>query len=214
MTKSREIFAQEFVDKINAELQTLGFGGVEACHGKPLLLVEFTPCGLSQNGKEQIQFVFTANPHELPKPLLKAASGGELSTIMLAIKSIACKGAACNTPTMIFDEIDMGVSGEIASSVAKKLYKISRQNQVLCITHQPIICAMADTHVVIEKNIIDEVTHVTISEVLQNEKAEALATLLTPDKKRKDGITEDAKLFARSLLENAKHIKEKELVLK
>jgi len=106
----------------------------------------------------------------------------------------------------------MGVSGEIASSVAKKLYKISRQNQILCITHQPIICAMADNHFIIEKNVIDEITHVTVREVSHNEKAEALATLLTPDKKRKDGITEDAKLFARSLLENAKRIKEKELI--
>ena len=207
LTKSREKITEDFVNKINVELQTLGFKHA-------LFVVEFTEHTLSQNGKEQIQFLFTANPDELPKPLLKVASGGELSRIMLAIKSTICTGVFQYARTMLFDEIDMGVSGEIASSVAKKLYKISRQNQVLCITHQPIICAMADTHFIIEKNIIDEVTHVTIREVLQNEKAEALATLLTPDKKRKDGITEDAKLFARSLLENAKHIKEKELVLK
>ncbi len=214
LTGARENLTQKFVDRINEELQTLGFGGVEACHGKPLLVVEFTPCDLSFFGKEQIQFLFTANPDEPPKPLLKVASGGELSRIMLAIKSIAC----CRdlpqqiSQTMILDEIDMGVSGEIASSVAKKLYKISHQTQILCITHQPIICAMADTHFVIEKNILDGITHVTVKEVSQNEKAEALATLLTPDKKRKDGITEDAKLFARSLLENARKIKEKELV--
>jgi DNA repair protein RecN (Recombination protein N) len=205
LTKSREKITENFVNKINEELQTLGFKHA-------LFVVEFTECELSQNGKEQIQFLFTANPDEPPKPLLKVASGGELSRIMLAIKSIVCSGQYART--MIFDEIDMGVSGEIASSVAKKLYKISRQNQVLCITHQPILCAMADAHFVIEKTLTGGITHVTIKEVPQNEKAEALATLLTPDKKRKDGITEDAKMFARSLLENARRIKEKELVFK
>ena len=205
LTKSREKITEDFVNKVNEELQTLGFKHA-------LFVIEFTKCELTQNGKEQIQFLFTANPDEPPKPLLKVASGGELSRIMLAIKSIVCRGISQYACTMIFDEIDMGVSGEIASSVAKKLYTISRQNQILCITHQPIICAMADSHFVIEKNITNETTHVTVKEVLQNEKAEALATLLTPDKKRKDGITEDAKLFARSLLENARKIKEKELV--
>ena len=205
LTKSREKITENFVNKINEELQTLGFKHA-------LFVIEFTECELSRNGKEQIQFLFTANPDELPKPLLKVASGGELSRIMLAIKSIICRGVLQYARTMIFDEIDMGVSGEIASSVAKKLYKISRQNQVLCITHQPILCAMADTHFLIEKNIIDGITHVTVREVPQSEKAEALATLLTPDKKRKDGITEDAKMFAKSLLENAKNIKEKELM--
>lgn len=214
LTGARERLAQEFVDKVNKELQTLGFSGGGVYHGKPLLVIEFTECELSQNGKEQIQFLFTANPDEPPKPLLKVASGGELSRIMLAIKSTTCHGLINQTRAMIFDEIDMGVSGEIASSVAKKLYKISRQNQVLCITHQPILCAMADTHFVIEKSITNGITRVAVREISQNEKAEALATLLTPDKKRKDGITEDAKLFARSLLENAKNIKEKELVVK
>ena len=214
LTKSREKITEDFVNKVNEELQTLGFKHA-------LFVIEFTECELSQNGKEQIQFLFTANPDEPPKPLLKVASGGELSRIMLAIKSTVVRAGfvrvglkpTSTAPTMLFDEIDMGVSGETASSVAKKLYKISRQNQVLCITHQPIICAMAESHFVIEKNIINETTHVTVKEVSQNEKAEALAVLLTPDKKQKDGITEDAKLFARSLLENARNIKKKETEL-
>ena len=204
LTKSREKITEDFVNKINEELQTLGFKHA-------LFVIEFTECELCPAGKEQIQFLFTANPDEPPKPLLKVASGGELSRIMLAIKSIACRGILKYTRTMIFDEIDMGVSGEIASSVAKKLYKISHRSQILCITHQPILCAMADSHFVIEKNIVDGITHVSVREVSQNEKAEALAVLLTPDKRRKDGITEDAKIFARSLLENARKLKEREL---
>ncbi len=202
LTNSREKTTEFFVNKVNEELQTLGFKHA-------LFVIEFTECDLSLNGKEQIQFLFTANPDEPPKPLLKVASGGELSRIMLAIKSIVCRNGSRPIPTtMIFDEIDMGVSGEIASSVAKKLYKLSGQNQVLCITHQPILCAMADSHYVIEKNINNGITNVSVREISQNEKAEALATLLTPDKKRKDGITEDAKMFAGSLLENARRIKE------
>ncbi len=205
LTKSREKITEGFVNKVNEELQTLGFKHA-------LLIIEFTECLISENGKEQIQFLFTANPDEPPKPLLKVASGGELSRIMLAIKSTTCRDEAMShSKTMIFDEIDMGVSGEIASSVAKKLYKISKNNQVICITHQPILAAMADSHFVIEKNVNDGMTFVRIKEILQNEKAEALATLLTPDNKRKDGITEEAKRFAKSLLENADTIKGKNI---
>lgn len=213
LTKSREKTTRDFVDKVNEELQTLGFNDVGAYHGMPLLVVEFIDCDLSINGKEQIQFLFSANPDEPPKPLLKIISGGELSRVMLAIKSIACKGVLQHAPTMVFDEIDMGVSGEIASSVAKKLYKISRQNQLICITHQPIIASMADSHFVIEKNLDrDRVNRVSIKEISKDEKADALATLLTPEKKQSEGITEDARTFAKSLIENAKRIKEKELI--
>ena len=213
LTRSREKIVQDFVNKINEELETLGFNGVGAYCSKPLLVVEFTVCDLCLTGKEQIQFLFSANPDEPPKPLLKVASGGELSRIVLAIKSTICRDIARNvSTTMLFDEIDVGVSGEIAASVAKKLYKISKQNQVICITHQPIICAMADSHFVIEKNTSDGTTQVSIKEVMSNNRTEALATLLTPEKKLKEGITEDAKQFAKSLLENAKKIKEKELI--
>ncbi len=202
LTESREDITKLFVNKVNEELASLGFK-------QAVLVVEFTECGLSSNGKEQIQFLFTANPDEPPKPLLKVASGGELSRIMLAIKSITCREWSRPFPTtMIFDEIDIGVSGEIASSVAKKLFKISKQSQVICITHQPIIAAMADQHFLIEKNILEGSTLITVKEISQEEKAEALAALLNPDKKSRESITTNAKQFAKSLLENAKNIKE------
>ena len=112
---------------------------------------------------------------------------------------------------MIFDEIDMGVSGEIADSVAKMLYKISRQNQVICITHQPIIAAMADSHFVIEKKVSDSLTQIHIKEVIQEEKTEALAALLSPNNKSKDSLSTDARQFAKSLLENATKIKSRDV---
>lgn len=204
LTTSREEITKSFVNKINDELLTLGFK-------QAILVIEFTECELLQNGKEQIQFLFSSNPDEPPKPLLKVASGGELSRIMLAIKSITGISRNNSNPTMIFDEVDTGVSGEIASSVAKKLYKIAMSNQVLCITHQPIICAMADNHFVISKNIFEGITSVSLKEIPNVEKAEALAALLTPENEQKTEITKDARLFAKSLLENARMIKDQGL---
>lgn len=207
LTRSREKITEDFVNKINEELLKLGFKHA-------LFVVEHDECELSQYGKETIQFLFTANPDEPPKPLLKVASGGELSRIMLAIKDVSANWRTGEpayeknkTLTMIFDEIDMGVSGEIADSVAKMLYKISRQNQVICITHQPIIAAMADSHFVIEKKISDSLTQIHIKEVIQEEKTEALAALLSPNNKSKDNLSTDARQFAKSLLENANRIK-------
>ena len=107
---------------------------------------------------------------------------------------------------MIFDEIDIGVSGEIAASVARKLFKISKHSQVIVITHEPIIAAMADSHIVIEKQINDGITQVLIREIDPKEKSEAIATLLIPEKRSKE-ITKDAKQFAESLIENAKKVK-------
>ena len=162
------------------------------------------------SGKEQIQFLFTSNPNEPPKPIVKVASGGELSRIMLAIKSLVCRGLINQTPTMIFDEIDIGTSGEIAANVARKLYKISKENQVISITHQPIIAAMADEHFLIEKDITENETFIRVNKVTKESKEEALVNLLAPEKRK--SITSDAKQFARSLIESAKRMKEKELV--
>ncbi len=210
LTRARENLARDFVNRLHEELMILGFNRGGGYEHIPLLVIEFIQCELSENGKEQIQFLFSSNPDEPPKPLLKVASGGELSRIMLGIKSISCteQSGLFRTgqyfPTMLFDEIDMGVSGEIASNVAKKLYKISRSNQAICITHQPIIAAIADNYFMIEKDITQGSTQVSIKEIHESEKANALAILLTPEKNLKDGICEDAKIFAKSLLENAR----------
>lgn len=207
LTLSREKITKLFVDSINEELKSLGFQNV-------LFIVEFTKSDASINGKEQIQFLFSANPDELPKPLLKVASGGELSRIMLAIKSCTCSGEIKreSASTMIFDEVDVGVSGEIAASVAKKLYKISGKNQIICITHQPIIAAMADNYCVTVKKFVDGNTTVLVKEVDNSEKAEAIACLLTPEKGLK-GVSADAISYANSLIENAKKIKEKKIYI-
>lgn len=203
ITESRENITKLFVNRINEELKSLGFQNV-------LFVIEFTKCEVSPHGREQIQFLFSANPDEPPRPLLKVASGGELSRIMLAIKSCSCISLSNQSPSMIFDEVDVGVSGEVAASVAKKLYKISNKNQVICITHQPIIASMADNYYITVKKVVDGITSVLVKNIEISEKAEAIASLLAPEKGLKE-ISQDAISYANSLIQNAKKIKEKEL---
>lgn len=198
VSTSREEITKKFVEKINFELNALGFN-------HSLFVVKFTDCEINLNGKEEIQFLFTANPDEDPKPILKAISGGELSRIMLAIKSLSQKERT--KKIIIFDEIDAGISGKTASIVARKLYKISRSNQVLCITHQPIVAAMADENIFIRKEIENALsTKVLIKKLNSSNMEEALICLLSPENKVKD-LSQDTKQYAKSLIENAKKIK-------
>jgi len=99
---------------------------------------------------DKVEFAMSANPGEALKPLEKVASGGEMSRIMLAFKAIAAR--ADSIPTLIFDEIDTGISGRIASVVGGKMVNISDSHQVLCVTHLPQIAALADAHFMVEKS--------------------------------------------------------------
>src|SRR5699024_2356035 len=104
---------------------------------------------LSSEGYDKIEFLISTNPGEDLKSLSKIASGGEMSRIMLAFKSILV--IFDQIPTMIFDEIDTGISGRTAQIVGEKIYKISQKHQVICISHLPQIAALADSHYVINK---------------------------------------------------------------
>ncbi|MCL4514128.1 MAG: DNA repair protein RecN [Firmicutes bacterium] len=115
---------------------------------------------IGANGLDQVEFLFSANPGESPRPLARIVSGGEMSRVMLALKSLMA--LADRIPTLIFDEIDTGISGRTAQSVAEKLCRLARQRQVICVTHLPQIASMATTHFFIEKSLEEErtVTHV------------------------------------------------------
>lgn len=115
--------------------------------------VDIKRCEPGLKGADKVEFLISTNPGEPLKPLVKIASGGELARIMLAIKSILAESD--KTMTLIFDEIDTGVSGQAAQKIAKKLYDISKKKQVICITHLAQIAAMADSHYYIEKLEID-----------------------------------------------------------
>ena len=134
---------------------------------------------LASHGQDSIEFYISTNPGEAPKPLAKIASGGELSRITLAIKSaMADKDAV---PTVIYDEIDSGVSGKAASRIGEVLRQSAEGHQILCITHTAQIAALADCHLLIQKNITNERTYTEIHPLDENGRVEALARLISGD---------------------------------
>ena len=145
-------------------------------------------------GYDEVEFMISTNPGESIKPLGMVASGGELSRIMLALKTVLAKKD--KTDTLIFDEIDAGISGKTAWKVSEKLGILGREHQVICITHLPQIAAMADNHFLIEKTVEKEKTTTTIREIKEEESIKELARLLGSEK-----ITDSA-------LSNAKELKE------
>ena len=150
------------------------------------------------NGMDKVEFLISTNPGEPLKPLVKIASGGELSRVMLAIKSILADSDGVDA--MIFDEIDTGVSGKAAMSIAKKLAVIAKNKQVICITHLPQLTAMADNHYLIQKNTDGELASTTLKELDEEGRELELARII-------DGgeVTELALSHAKQMLENAKN---------
>lgn len=131
---------------------------------------------LSSNGNDSICFMISTNPGEDLKPLSKIASGGEMSRIMLAIK--AALADKDDIDSLIFDEIDAGISGRTAQMVAQKMHAIADTHQIICITHLPQIASMADTHFLIEKNVVKDKTFTTIHQISEEESILELARLL------------------------------------
>ncbi len=139
----REETGNRFVERVSEELRFLDMPNV-------VLTVQQEKGKLTIQGRDTVTFLISANKGELPKPISKIASGGELSRIMLALKSVIADRDSI--PTLIFDEIDTGVSGKAAQKIGIKLREISRSRQVLCVTHLSQIAVMADTHYMIEKH--------------------------------------------------------------
>lgn len=153
-----------------------------------------------ENGMDKVEFLISTNPGEPLKPLVKIASGGELSRVMLAIKSILANSDGVDT--LIFDEIDTGVSGKAAMSIAKKLSGIGKNKQVICITHLPQLTAAADNHYLIQKDTDGEMASTTLRELDDKGREEELARII-------DGgeVTELALNHAKQMLENARNDK-------
>jgi DNA repair protein RecN (Recombination protein N) len=129
------------------------------------------------DGFDVAEFLFTANPGEAPLPIHKVASGGELSRLMLAIKS--CMEGVASVPTLIFDEIDAGVGGKAGQAIGEKLWQLSRNHQVLCVTHLASIAAMADTHFVVNKYEKAGRTYAEVTEVRDEHRAREIARMLS-----------------------------------
>jgi DNA repair protein RecN (Recombination protein N) len=131
---------------------------------------------LTEQGIDEIEFYFSPNPGEPPKPLAKIASGGELSRLMLAIKSLVL--APGEIPTLLFDEVDAGIGGSVAETVGKKLKAVASSHQVICVTHLPQIAALADSHHVVLKEVVRGRTITTVKELKGNERVNEVARML------------------------------------
>lgn len=152
---------------------------------------------LASHGQDTVEFLISTNPGEDPKPLAKIASGGELSRIMLAFKSALADRDAL--PTVIYDEIDTGVSGLAAGRIGQLLHQTARGHQVLCITHTPQVAAFADNQLLIQKNVRNDRTFTEIHTLDMDGRVEVLARMISGDK-----VTELSLANARELIEKSK----------
>ena len=146
LSETRRQTAKLFSKRVQEELAFLDMPHVR-------LQVEQKRCPLNETGGDEIQFLISTNPGEPPKPLAKIASGGELSRMMLAIKNVLADSDQIDT--LIFDEVDTGISGSAAQKVGLKLKEVSRNRQVICVTHSAQIAALADEHLLIQKKVRD-----------------------------------------------------------
>lgn len=172
LTQTRLKAFDELNKRISGTLDFLNMPGVR-------MTLRHSRGPLASHGQDSVEFYISTNPGEAPKPLAKIASGGELSRITLAIKNaMADKDAV---PTVIYDEIDSGVSGKAASRIGEVLRQSAKGHQILCITHTAQIAALADCHLLIQKNITNERTYTEIHPLDENGRVEALARLISGD---------------------------------
>lgn len=191
LTQTRLKAFEELNTRISGTLDFLNMPGVR-------MTLRHTRGPLASHGQDSIEFYISTNPGEAPKPLAKIASGGELSRITLAIKNaMADKDAV---PTVIYDEIDSGVSGKAAGRIGEVLRQSAQGHQILCITHTAQIAALADCHLLIQKNVSNERTYTEIHPLDENGRVEALARLISGDH-----VTELSRANAREMLQERKH---------
>lgn len=191
LTEVRKASAEELGSSIEKELHNLNFTSAR-------LSIDFQKADvIGPDGSDIVEILISTNKGEPLKPLVKVASGGEISRIMLAIKNIT--GTYDNIPTMIFDEIDAGISGITASIVGRKLKEISESHQIICITHLPQIAACGDTHYRIFKEETDSSTFTTVERLSDEKTVDEIARLLGGE-----NITETTRKSALELMELTK----------
>ena len=172
ISAQRKRFASVFEQNVRTELAYLDMPSAE-------FTVSFERTKPSVNGLEDVEFLFSANSGQSPKPLSKIASGGELSRTMLAIKCVLSD--AETTSSMIFDEIDTGVSGRAAHKIAYKLKQLSAKKQIICVTHLAQIAAAADNHLLIEKNSTENNTYTEVRKLIDDERISEVARIIGGD---------------------------------
>ena len=188
LTASRKALGAQFAAKMEEQLQDLNMRGTR-------FFVDFASSSETPgaNGVDNVQFQIAPNAGEEKKPLAKIASGGELSRVMLSLKALSAERA--EIPSMVFDEIDTGISGRTAQVVAQKMWDIAKYRQVICVTHLQQIAAMATKHFMISKSADNGRTHTSVEELRGDERVQEIARMLS-------GVTEHSE----SALNHAQHM--------
>ncbi len=203
LTQLRMTTAQELDQILVQELKPLAMEKVQ-------FQVKLAPAAPSSSGADIIAFYFSPNPGEPLQPIAAIASGGEMSRFLLALK--ACFSQVDSASTLVFDEIDVGVSGRVAQAIAAKLYQLSHRHQVLCVTHQPLVAAMADHHFRVDKETINSYLNPenNLESIHPAERTVVRATILDNSQRREElaqlaggQSAQEAIAFAESLLAQA-----------
>ena len=189
-------------DKRKKTAKSLSAVLTESLKGLNFLTVDFDIevrelSDFTSKGTDDVEFMISTNPGEERKPLGSVASGGELSRIMLGIKTVMA--ATDSIDTLIFDEIDSGISGRTAWKVSEQLGLLGRKHQVLCITHLPQIAAMADSHFVIEKNASDDMTITNVRRIEGEFSVSELARLLGSDVESESALDNARDMIAKAV---------------
>lgn len=193
LSEQRKQIAKKFESQIKAELAFLGMKNA-------LFEVQFEQKqNFDENGFDNVEFLFSANAGMELKPLAKIISGGELNRFCLALKNIIKEKGAC----LVFDEIDSGISGEIGREVGNRIAKLSKDNQVICISHSPQVCSMADAFYLVAKQVENQKTFSTVTKLEQNQVAPALAKMASG----KD-LSQNSLALAQELLQRANAFKQ------
>ena len=197
LSKARQEAAKRLEKAIHGELADLYMD-------KTVFAVHFTRSKgqtLMSTGLDHVEFYLRTNPGEAMRPLAKIASGGELSRIMLALKTIFSESQGITS--IIFDEVDTGVSGRVAQAIAEKISGIAQASQVLCITHLPQVAAMADHHYFIAKQVVADRTETSLTRLDENSRVDELARMSAGTQ-----VTKLALEHAHELLKLADEVKE------
>lgn len=188
LTNARQKAGQEFTYKVQEEMKFLDMPNVRIS-----VSIEETP--LSSTGKDKVEILISANPGETPKPVSKIASGGELSRMILAIKTVLSESDIVDT--LIFDEVDTGISGKASRKVGLKLKEVANNRQVICVTHQVQIASLGDSHHLIRKNIKEDRTFTDVTTLDRQGRIDELARIMGGI-----DITENTKKLAEEMLDN------------
>lgn len=177
LTEKRNIIAGEFREQLLQQLAELGMDKSDFQVALSSAEVNDSENDVfTEDGMDRVEFMISTNPGEPLKPLVKIVSGGEVSRIMLALKTILAK--TDDIPVLIFDEADAGISGRIAQVVAEKMNAVSKYHQVICVTHLPQIAAMADAHFKVEKEFMDNRTQTMVQRLNEGQRQEEIAKMI------------------------------------